>query len=185
MRQDVAGVTSAYVFENKLPTTVDGRPPHSFEAVVQGGEDQEIARKIWDIKAAGIQTHGNTTEIIIDSNGFEQEIKFSRPTPVYVWVDIQLTPLPTLVIPDSVLEDVQAAILAQGLTFGVGQDVLYQTFYTAVYGVAISYISSAAITLATSVLEEGPPGSYTAANVVIDEVEVSSFGLARIVVEEA
>ena len=186
LRQDVPGVTSAYVFENKTATTDgNGRPPHSFEAVVEGGDDQAIAQKIWDIKAAGIQTYGNETEIVIDSNGFEQEIKFSRPTPVYVWIDVELTLLPSTTIPDSVLEDIQEALFTHGLTFGVGQDVLYQTFFSPIYAIALQYISSVAITFATSAVEEGPPGSYTAANVTIDEVEISSFNVDRIVVAEA
>jgi len=185
LRQDVANVTDAYVFENRLPTTVDGRPPHSFEAVVVGGDDQEIAQKLWEIKAAGIQTYGNTTETIIDSNGFEQEIKFSRPDPVYVWIKAEYTLLDDVTMPDSVIDELKAAILAKGADFSVGDDVIYQQFYAPIYAIAAPYIESVAITTATSSTAEGPAGSYTAANVTIDEVEAASFALARITVEEA
>lgn len=183
LRQDVANVTDAFVFENRLPTTEDGRPPHSFEVVIVGGDDQEIAQKIWEIKAAGIQTHGTTTEVIIDSNGFEQEIKFTRPDPVYVWINVDLSVLSGVTIPDSVLDDIKDAILEKGLEFGVGQDVIYQQFFSPVYQIAASYIDSVAITTATSATAEGPAGAYTAANVAVDEVEASSFALARINVE--
>lgn len=183
LRQDVANVTDAYVFENRLPTTEDGRPPHSFEVVIVGGDDQEIAQKIWEIKAAGIQTHGTTTEIIIDSNGFEQEIKFSRPDPIYVWVKADITLLDDVTMPDSVSDAIKDAVLEKGLEFGVGEDVIYQQFYAPLYEVAAAYIESVAITTATSATAEGPAGAYTAANVVVDEVESASFALARITVE--
>lgn len=183
LEQDVQDVTAAYVFENKTNATVDGRPPHSFEAVVVGGDDQEIAQKIWEIKAAGIQTYGNVTEIITDSTGFEQEISFSRAEPVYVWLKAEITLLDDVTIPDSVLTDIAAAMLVKGADFSVGEDVIYQQFYSTIYSIAAAYIASVVITTATSATEEGPPGSYTAANVTVDEVEISSFALDRITVE--
>ena len=36
-----------------------GRPPKSFEAVVEGGSDQAVAQEIWLTKPAGIETYGN------------------------------------------------------------------------------------------------------------------------------
>lgn len=184
IRQDVDNVTDAYVFENPLPTTDgSGRPPHSFEAVVMGGDDQEIAKKIWEIKAAGIQTYGNVTETITDSNGFEQEIKFSRPEPVYVWIKVEITLIDEVTMPDSVLDDIKEAILTKGLDFGIGDDVIYQQFYAPIFAIASAYIESVAITTATSATAEGPAGSYTAANVAISEVEIASFGLERITAE--
>src|SRR5260221_13941560 len=55
-----------------------GRPPKSFEAVVQGGSDDDIANQIWLTKPAGIETFGNVNNgngvPITDSQGGKQII---------------------------------------------------------------------------------------------------------------
>ena len=77
------GVTSTTVFENDS-TVVDGegRPPKSFEALVEGGTDEDVAQSVWTSKPAGIETYGNTTENIFDSSNTSRAINFSRPTPI-------------------------------------------------------------------------------------------------------
>ena len=52
-------------------TDAEGRPPHSFECVIDGGTDADIAQVIWDNMANGIQPYGNTSEVIQDSQGEE------------------------------------------------------------------------------------------------------------------
>lgn len=65
-----------------------GLPPHSFEVVAYGGLDEDIAQAIFRRKAAGIQTFGNTTVAVISATGRTYDIHFSRPAPVYIWVEI-------------------------------------------------------------------------------------------------
>ena len=66
----------------------NGLPPHSIEIVAYGGLDEEIAAAIFRRKAAGIQTFGNTTVPVISASGRTYDISFSRPTPIYVWVQV-------------------------------------------------------------------------------------------------
>lgn len=89
---EVDGVTAVVVFENNedIPD-LQGRPPHSFEAVVQGGDDQDIADEIWAVKPAGIKTDGSQVETIVDSQGQDHLIYFSRPTNLIVYVKLQLS----------------------------------------------------------------------------------------------
>ena len=47
-----------------------------------------MAGAIFRRKAAGIQTYGNTSVSVVSSAGTTHKIKFSRPTPVNVWVKI-------------------------------------------------------------------------------------------------
>jgi uncharacterized phage protein gp47/JayE len=179
LRQEVQDVLNALVFENREPFEVDGRPAHSFETVVQGGDDTEIAEKIWELKPAGIQTFGNVNVLITDSNGDSQSIFFSRPEPVYVWVEVDLTVISgefSAEGPDAVA----AAILAFGQSYNVGEDILYQEFTQPIYNVGgIELID---LTLATSATPAGPPGAYSAANLTINEVEIGDFDLTRITV---
>jgi uncharacterized phage protein gp47/JayE len=84
----VPGVTSARVYENDLNYTVDGMPGHSFEVVLLGGDDTDIAEAIFASKPAGIQAFGSTTETVTDTQGVDHTIGFSRPTDVEVTVTV-------------------------------------------------------------------------------------------------
>jgi len=87
--QNVEAVSSAICYENDTDEVNDlGLPPHSVEAVVYGGLDTDIAKAIFRRKAAGIQTHGDTTIPVISSSGQRVDIKFSRPATVPVYVKI-------------------------------------------------------------------------------------------------
>ena len=86
---DVQGVSSAIVKSNRGFTTDDeGVPGKAFVSLVVGGNDNDIAKCIYENQPSGIQSYGNTSVNITDSHGIEQQISFSRPTPVYLWVKV-------------------------------------------------------------------------------------------------
>lgn len=86
---DIQGVSSAIVKSNRgFATDEDGIPGKSFNSLVIGGNDNEIAQCIYENQPAGIQSYGNTSVNITDSHGIEQQISFSRPTAVYLWVKV-------------------------------------------------------------------------------------------------
>ena len=86
---DVPGVSTAIVKSNRgFTTDEDGVPGKAFTSLVVGGNDNEIAQCIYENQPAGIQSYGNTSVNITDSHGIEQQISFSRPTPVYLWVKV-------------------------------------------------------------------------------------------------
>ena len=93
---DIDGVSIVKGFENREDIEVDGRPPHSFEVVIVGGVDQEIADILWQIKPAGIQTVGNAPNntglgiSVLDSNGDLQIMHFSRPVNKYITMVLSL-----------------------------------------------------------------------------------------------
>jgi uncharacterized phage protein gp47/JayE len=88
-------VSAVVVLENDTDYTdlATGLPPHSIEAVVQGGEDPAaIAASIYGNKPSGTQTVGNqTAEVVTDDQGFEHDVYFSRPTlvPVYIALEVE------------------------------------------------------------------------------------------------
>ncbi len=95
---NVPGVTNLHVLENDTNTTNTNRlPRHSFQVVVQGGDDAEIAEQIWLKKPAGIQSYGGSdsnsrvTSQVIDSQGISHPIAFTRPTILDIHVRITLT----------------------------------------------------------------------------------------------
>ena len=89
--QRVEGVLAAKVYENDTDATdARGLPPHSIEAVVYSGLDFEVAAAIKYRKAAGIQTFGSSfVDIISEQNGQTYAIRFTRPTPVPVWIKLE------------------------------------------------------------------------------------------------
>lgn len=87
----VKDVTSVYVYENIMDVPDgNGRYPHSVEAVVTGGTDSDIAEELWQVKPAGIATFGNTSHVIIDSQGNPQTMRYSRPVPIPIYTILNL-----------------------------------------------------------------------------------------------
>lgn len=88
--QDVSGIYTAYVYENDTDIYDDtyNLPPHSIEAVVYGGLDEEIAKVIYDRKAGGIQTTGKESVSILTTSKQEIAIQYSRPELVPVYIQI-------------------------------------------------------------------------------------------------
>lgn len=79
--QDVQGVYTAFVYENDsdVPDLEYGLPPHSIEAIVHGGLDEDIANAIYGKKAGGIQTSGSSRVPVLTKSGQLVDIFFSRP----------------------------------------------------------------------------------------------------------
>ena len=88
---NVDGVISCKGYEN-FGDTVDGagRPPHSIEIIVDGGEDQAIASAILVRKSGGIRAYGNTEVPVLTTNGDTIAIGFSRPEHIYAWFKVTL-----------------------------------------------------------------------------------------------
>lgn len=90
-------VSKVFVYENNTDATVDGRPPHSFEAIVYDGTtdgsnitDVEIAELLFLDKPAGIATVGDITETITDTVGLEHDVSFSRAGLVPIFLEVEI-----------------------------------------------------------------------------------------------
>lgn len=156
-----------------------GRLAKSFEAVVEGGSDADVANKIWLTKPAGIQTFGNTAFTITDSQGEQQVINFSRPTPIYIWVTVALTLYSEETFPPNGQDLVAEAINTYGNNLGIGVDVLLQRVLAQIFNVP--GIASGAMQIAAT---NGPGDSplYGTADIPIQENEIAVFDLSRITV---
>lgn len=88
---DIENVTDCYVFEN-LTDSVDAYslPAHSFETVVSGGIDADVAKKIFDSKPATGRSYGSTTTTVEDAQGYDQLILWSRPVDKNIYVTINV-----------------------------------------------------------------------------------------------
>lgn len=88
----LSNVVSCSVVVNRTDVTDgDGRPPHTFECLVDGGADQDVIDAIGDELPVGIGTHGSTSGTYVDSQGTSVPINFSRPIAVLIYLRVNLT----------------------------------------------------------------------------------------------
>lgn len=179
MLQDVPEVTSIRIYENRTNvTSADGIPPHAFESVVVGGTDSEIFAQLFLTKPAGIETHGNESGQVVDSNGDAQTVKFSRSVPKYAWLNITVTLYSEETVPESANLAIKEACYDYALlNIGVGTDVIIQRFIGAIFE-AVSGIASVNITAAITDSPSDTP-SYTSSNIAIGKAENAVFDISR------
>lgn len=178
--EQIEGVSRVRVFENTSGTTdSDGRPPHSVEVVVSGGADAVVARAIYDAKGAGIHTYGLDSETVQDAYGIPVTVNFTRPAPVYIWLEVTLTAAAEETLPQDYVAMVKAAIVAAGAGLEPGGDVFRFRMAAAVSGIA--GIASAEVETGVGTIDT-PPGSYAAADVAIGPRERAEILEAHITV---
>ncbi len=176
--QEVNGVTACLVVENDtMIVDGDGRPAKSFECVVEGGTNLDIAEKIWELKPAGIATFGGEDEEITDIDGNKHTIYFSRPTPVVIAVVVEFEQNLEEIFPATGEDAIKAAIKAMGDLQEIGGDVIYQKYYTPIYSV------EGVGDVTTLTLNPDGSGAVTV-NIAIAANEIATFALVDISVTD-
>ena len=176
--QDVEGVITAATFSNRtLQTDADNRPPKSFECLVVGGTDADVARCIYENQPAGIQSYGNTAVQVVDDAGDEQTICFSRPEAKYLWIKITFSLYSEEQAPTN--DEIKAALMAWAdREYQMGTDVIpsrvLQGLYTGTTGVG-----QATVQVAITSAPDGTP-SYGTSVIPISSVEYAALANARI-----
>lgn len=162
-------VDSVNVYENVTNATdSNGLPPKSFSVVILGGNSQEIADTIWQVKPAGIETFGNTTVSVSDTQGISHDILFSRPTEIDIYIDITISSAEGALIPSNAEEQIINALETYFEdTYSVGDDVIYSRLYTPINSVSGFQVDS--LTVGTSA---SPVGT---SNIVIAFDEIANF----------
>jgi uncharacterized phage protein gp47/JayE len=180
---EVDGVTAVSVSSNRTITTDgEGRPPKSFECVVAGSAtDEDIANTIWLEMPAGIESHGDESVVITDSEGQAQTIKFTRPSDVYLHVRVKRSLYSEEEYPTDGDDAIKQAIVDWSLTeYDLGVDVIYQRIGTPVYTVeGISTIEIAVDVTANP----GDTPTFASANIPIDSDQLVVADTSRISVQ--
>lgn len=144
----------------------EGRPPHSFETFVLGGDDyeQEIAQAIFEKRPVGITTIGDKAVIVLDACGNEREVRYSPAQRVMVSVRVVVTAKNTF--PEDGVTQIQTGILNHINNLGIGNSLILSSIYGHIYGVTgVQEVTS--LELSTD-----GGGTYTAANVAVHEYGV-------------
>lgn len=138
---EVIDVEEVQVYENETNGEDSiGLPAKSFSAVVLGGSSQQIAEVIWETKPAGIESFGNTTIEVIDSQGLPHDISFSRPETINIYIDVEISAIED----ESVASNIDELIIDAledyfNETYRVGDDVIYSRLYTPINSASNSY----------------------------------------------
>ena len=178
--ENIDNVTQAVVLENDTDAEdANGLPAHSFQVVVSGGTNIDVADAIWLKKPAGIQAFGDITVEVIDSQGISHDISFSRPTPVTIYVEVTLTTFPEYpangddLIKQAIV-DYANGDLVDNRSFGLADNVIYTRLYTPINSVAGHEIDDLQISIAS------PADGVI--NIPISITQIADFQMANITV---
>ena len=176
----VDDVLQAFVFENTtLLVDADGLPGKSFEVVIEGGVDADIAESIFLSKPVGIESFGTTTVAVIDSQGFSHDIEFSRPVTIDIWIELTVK-INALVYGGGSIPAgdalVEAALVALGDQSQIGQDVVALLFKCSPLESVAGVLDVTAFAIGTA------PSPTLEDNIVIGNRELALFDTSRIIV---
>jgi hypothetical protein len=180
---EVENVSNCFVHENDMDE-IDGagRPPHAIETVVLGGLSADIAQKLFEVKAAGTPTFGNTAVSVVDDLGQVRLIKFSRATTVYVWIRYTISYDPETPFPvDGISQIKQATVAFCTEVFTLGKNLLVDKLKVPVY--TVQGVRQVLVEVAITSTPIGTP-TYWGFDLVVEPSQFTDFSTDRIVVLE-
>jgi len=133
---DLAGVDDVAVYENTANSTnARGEPAHSIHVIIDGGVAADIANAIWVKASMGCTKFGAVSEVVMDSQGNPQEMRWDVPedADVYITVTLNRTPNP---YEEAVIKN---ALVAFGVeTSRIGQNVPHGDLYSPINDLEIT-----------------------------------------------
>lgn len=151
----------------------------SIEVLVTGGDDEEIAKTIWERKSAGILTIGNTTKFITDSTGNTQEIHFSRPVLVYIYAKIIITA--TNLYNEEYNTQIKKDIVDYINSLGVSSTIVYQKLIQLTFKTAINGVVNITVSVGSNEVEELP--ELISSNIILEETQSPITDIGKIEIE--
>ena len=186
IKQNVVGVTACILIENDGDVTDSaGRPPHSYQLIVQGGSVLDIATEMLRVGGAGINTFGSISQSVNDSQGNPHVMNFSRPTPLYVWLKATVTPFTDgdETYPSNGPTTVQTILVNTGNALGIGADIISKRLTAPLFASppAVPGVNDIALLIyaTTNPAYTPVPGDYSTANINVAQTQMAGFSVAR------
>lgn len=144
----------------------------SFEVVIKGGNDLEIAQTIWACKPLGVKSVGSLVQTIHDSIKQERLVRFSRPSLK------DLTLHANIKVKQKIEENALKNLLAEFARhhFSLGTEIYPSRFFTALLA------HSEVLDVLTLQLRERSSGNIIGSE--IKENEIASLGFKDIYIEQ-
>lgn len=185
---NVIGVTSAQVFENTdtAPTDADGRPIHSYETLVVGGSDEDVAQEIWATKPVGIELFGNTTETITDESGISRLVDFSRPTQLFLAIRVQYVTYDEESLPGDANSAISDTVLEHINSLPLGKDVITDRLIGPIYQAVPLGLGNLTIEVQGLAASGDPvvPGNWTEDTFAVAGSEYATIAVTDITIED-
>jgi hypothetical protein len=125
--RNVPGVSDVIIQENEGATVnSQGIPPGGIEVIVEGGNDQEIRNEIQRVKGASTPAYGLSLGTALDSEGESHPIGLTRPTRLFVWVQIRVMLKPGETVSATAFADVKDKVVERGNLYKTGDTVVLQ-----------------------------------------------------------
>lgn len=148
--RSISGVTFTSLVENDTGSTdANGLPGHSFCAIVEGGEDDDVAEKLFYLKPPGVATYGSTSVTVVDEYGNSNTVNFSRPTSTDVAITVTIKTLSGYdadrvngIIKNSLIEDVNNLGIGKNWNVTMGYKDIYSAFSNEDIPISIKNISA-------------------------------------------
>lgn len=172
---DLPDVDSVTVYENRRDVEENGMKPHSFEVIVHGGDDIQIAQTILEKGPIGIDSNGSIEMAVVDTEGVQEKIYFNRPKEMPIFVQVTVHEYPEESLPGDLVNTIKDIIVESGNNLGMGKDVIAQRFLGPIYSGTngIGYIDLV-------VSSDGE--NYTWQSISINRGEIATFSSNRITV---
>lgn len=170
--------TSAESTGTEPPNIPAGLPPHSVTFIVEGGEDDQVAKAIYSKKTPGCYTNGTTAVQIVSEMGNIITIRFYRPTYVEVFAQIKVTKLPYW--NDRYSDEIKNAIYDYIKGLEISDDV-YNSMIWFVANSVMSDFANPAFVI-KEVLLGKEEGSLTNSDVVVNFNEAAETSVSNITV---
>ena len=156
----------------------EGVPGHTIAMIVEGGNVDEIGKTIFLKKGEGVGTYGTTETTYIDSYGFPNVIKFSRPTVVNVFVTLTITPASTYL--STAADEIKTRIADYINGLDIGEDVnIARVLASAVKDCDMGMDNRFEV---SAIVMGESSGSQTAASIPIEWNEAASCDVENITV---
>lgn len=173
--ENVDGVNHVSVEENVTNAVVSGIPPYAIYCVVDGGDDEDIAKAVWETKGCNTHMKGTITGNYTDEKGIIRTVFFDRPVAVNIDVKVTYTDNPEEAYPDDWQNTLKSSVVAYINSLGLGVDLipskLFVPIYTSITGLTVTLIElkehtsptwgTAAITMLSSQFASSVVGNIT------------------------
>lgn len=160
---NIPEVVQCEVWDNPTGSIdANGLPPHSINAVVEGGLTADIAAQIYARKSMGAQLVGAVTSTVNDSRGNPHVIRFDRPVDVPIYVVLNVLAMPGW--PTDGADRLKTQLLTWTLANQrIGKPVIHSRLYDTLNTVPAHSITTMFLgTAAAPTLEDDVPIAFNA-----------------------
>ncbi len=174
-------VTGAVIIENDTVNQVNDLPAKSYKCIVADGNPTNIADAVWSTKPVGVETIGDITSVVRDVKGNLQNVHWSRPTEVFIFVEVTYSLYDEEIFPSNGETLIKESILNTGQGFSLDNDVIPNRFIGDIYR-TVEGIDSLSIRVgySTDVNNTLPASGWMTTRIPISQIELPVFTQAKI-----